>query len=162
MDDRPESVVSDVLPGDAGTVSAAQEVLTGRSTRRGLLRARADECDQLLDRVCVLEAYPREVASRIEQMLVDVEERRQQGQAGIVEDLRALRSEGVEPVAIVGDGDDPTIAYRQSGVDVSSGVHRVDTGGLDDQVGQPRNAGVSRRARHRRSDDADSRISTPW
>jgi len=39
MDDRPESVVSDVLPGDAGTVSAAQEVLTGRSTRRGLLRA---------------------------------------------------------------------------------------------------------------------------
>jgi manganese transport protein len=38
MAERADEVVVTPLPGDVATVSAAQEVLTGRSTRRGLLR----------------------------------------------------------------------------------------------------------------------------
>jgi manganese transport protein len=38
MAERADEVVVTPLPGDVGTVSAAQEVLTGQSTRRGLLR----------------------------------------------------------------------------------------------------------------------------
>ena len=38
MDRRPDPVLTDPLPGDVRTVSAAQDVLSGRSTRRGLLR----------------------------------------------------------------------------------------------------------------------------
>jgi hypothetical protein len=47
-------------------------------------------------------------------MLMDVEKSRQQGQAGIVDDMRSLRSESLEPVAIVGDGDDPAIAIASA------------------------------------------------
>ena len=111
------------------------------SPGRRLNGARPDKIDQLAKRAGLVGSDEGEVSGRLEQVLVGVEDRRQQCERPAVHHSGARVAQSVQAIRIIRNGDYRLVPDRDRPAHAMRGIHGMDSLRLDDQIRWSRTSG---------------------